>query len=159
MRVNSMRPTVIIGLGNLLLTDEGVGVRLVRALAARAAQFPSIEFRELGTAGMAVLHVLAGRRKAILLDCARMQAPPGTIRRFTPDQVAARKARPGFSPHAGDLLEILALARRLDEGPETVVIFGIQPASLAPGEELSPILAARFDDYLELIAGELRLAP
>ena len=152
MRINSKRSTVVIGLGNLLMADEGVGVRLVRALAA---QFPAVDFCELGTGGMAVLHALAGRRKAVLLDCARMDQPPGTIRRFVPDQVASGKALPGFSLHEGDLLEILALSRRLGECPETVVIFGIQPASLAPGESLSPALASGFDAYLQLIAAEI----
>ncbi|MBU4199071.1 MAG: hydrogenase maturation protease [Verrucomicrobia bacterium] len=150
-----MRPTVVIGLGNTLMSDEGIGVHLVRALVVRANQFPAVDFRELGTAGMAVLHTLAGRRKAVLLDCVRMNEPPGAIRRFNPDQVASGKVLPGFSLHEGDLLEILALSRRLGEFPGTVILFGIQPASLDVGDSLSPVLAARFEEYLRLIAAEL----
>lgn len=150
-----MHPTVIIGLGNPLMSDEGIGIRLVQALAARADQFPAVDFRELGTAGLAVLHALAGRRKAILLDCTRMDEPPGTIKRFTPEQVASMKNSPRFSLHEGDLLEILALSRRLGESPGTVILFGIQPASLVIGASLSSVLAAHFDEYLRLIAVEL----
>ena len=150
-----MNPTLVIGLGNRLLSDEGIGVHLVRALTARVERFPDIDFLDLGTSSLTVLHALAGRRKVILLDCARMNEPPGTLRRFTPDQVATVKDLPSFSLHEGDLLDILALSRRLGECSAKVVLYGIQPASLDMGESLSPALAARFDEYLRLIAAEL----
>ncbi len=122
-----MKPLLVIGLGNTLMRDEGIGLYLLEALRGRAEQYPEVEFLDLGVAGLALLHHLPGRRKAILLDCAYMNAEPGTLRRFTPDDVVSVKTLAGFSLHEGDLLQILELARKLNTAPEEIVIFGIQP--------------------------------
>ena len=114
-------------------------MHVVAALAAEAARFPEVEFLDLGVGGLAVLHHLSGRRKALLLDCAYMNEPAGTLRRFTPDDVTSAKTLAGFSLHEGDLLQVLELARRLDMAPAEIVIFGIQPAEVTPGEGLSPV--------------------
>ena len=147
---------VLIGLGNVLMADEGIGIYLLEALARRAAEFPGVEFADLGTAGMRVLHALAGRRKAVLLDCALMNEPPGTLRRFRPEQVRDIKRMPGFSLHEGDLLQVIELSRRLGEAPSEIVIFGIQPESVAPAQELSPSLNERLPEYIAAVAQELR---
>lgn len=152
MQIHSMQSTVVIGLGNPLMSDEGIGIHLVRALASRADRFPSVEFLDLGTSGMTVLHALAGRRLAVILDCACMREPSGAIRCFTPDQVASVKDAPRFSLHDGDLMDILALSRQLGEYPAKVVIYGIQPASLEMGESLSAVLSARFEEYLQFVS-------
>lgn len=154
-----MRPTVVIGLGNPLMSDEGIGLHLVRALLAQAWRFSTVDFYELGTGGMAVLHLLAGRRKAVLLDCAQMGEPPGTLRRFTPEQVSSVKALARFSLHEGDLLAILELSGRLGECPASVVIYGVQPAHVAPGDTLSSALAGRVGEYARSIAAELTAPP
>ncbi|MCG2658897.1 MAG: hydrogenase maturation protease [Kiritimatiellae bacterium] len=150
-----MNPTVVIGLGNRLLSDEGIGLVLLEALAREAAEFPAVDFLELGTGGMAVLHALAGRKTALILDCARMGAAPGTMRRFTPDTVRASDAPPRFSLHEGNVLDLIALARRVGECPERLIIFGIQPGTLVPGETVSQVLQARLPDYLGVIGKEL----
>ena len=147
---------MVIGLGNALLGDEGVGVHVVARLRARAAEFPAAELVEAGAAGHAVLHLVAGRRKAVLVDCAFMDLPPGTIRRFTPADVRSAKALSGCSLHQGDLLQTLELSRQLGECPETVVIFGIQPQRVEPAENLAPTLASRLDEYVAAVAAELQ---
>jgi len=98
---------------------------------------------------------MAGRRKAVFIDCAFMDEAPGTIRRFTPDQVSSQKALAGLSLHEGDLLKIIELSRSLGECPPEVVIFGIQPQSIEPGEALSPALSTRLDEYADAVAAEL----
>lgn len=151
-----MNPTVVIGLGNRLLSDEGIGLVLLEALTRKASKFPAVDFLELGTGGMTLLHALAGRKTAVILDCARMGAAPGTMRRFTTDMVRAGDASPGLSLHEGDVLGLIDLARRMGQCPEQVVIFGIQPATLAPGETVSPVLQAHLPEYLDVIGKELR---
>ena len=151
-----MNAVIVIGLGNPLMSDEGVGIRVVQALSSRAAMFPGVDFADLGTAGMRVLHAIAGRRQAIFVDCAFMGQPPGSVRRFTPDAVRSLKFLPGLSLHEGDLLETLDLSRRLGEAPEEIVIFGIEPLSITPGMELSAPVAARLDDCVAQVARELR---
>jgi hydrogenase maturation protease len=163
----NMNPTVVIGLGNRLLADEGIGLVMLEALARKAAspgrsapaepgEFPAVDFLELGTGGLAVLHALAGRKTALILDCARMGAVPGTMRRFTPDTVRASDAPPRLSLHEGNVLDLIALARRVGECPERLIIFGIQPVTLAPGETVSPVLQARLPEYLGVIMQELK---
>ena len=100
---------------------------------------------------MSVLHELEGREKVIFIDCTMMGEPPGTIRRFTPDDVVTRKVQSRFSMHEGDLLHTISLARRLGTCPEDVVIFGIEPKSTDFGEYLSPELSARLDEYADAI--------
>lgn len=146
---------VVVGLGNLLMTDEGAGLRVIQALMAMSERFDNVEFIELGSSALSVVHAIAGRQKAILVDCVCMDQPAGTIRRFTLDDVISNKATKGFSLHEGDLLGELELSRRLGEYPNEVIIFGIQPKSIMLGEDLSPELEERLESYRETILAEL----
>lgn len=152
-----MKPIVVIGLGNPLLTDEGIGVAWVNAMRQHADEFPGVDFLELGTAGTSVLHALANRRAALILDCALMGQAPGTLRRFTPEQVTAQRAPLRFSLHEQDLLSVLALSRRLGAYPAEVRIYGVQPFALEPGEQLSLVLRRRLPVLVRYLLKELRL--
>ncbi|MDI6773960.1 MAG: hydrogenase maturation protease [Verrucomicrobiota bacterium] len=147
--------TVVIGLGNLLMGDEGVGIRIIRKLAEQEEQSPDTEFVEAGAAGMGIVHALAGRKKAVIIDCARMGERPGAMLRFAPRDVASRKAQSAYSLHEGDILQAIELSARLGECPASVVIFGVEPVDLGPGDRLSPALNARLDSYVRRVAREL----
>jgi hydrogenase maturation protease len=147
---------VVLGLGNPLMADEGVGVVLIERLALLAEQYPDVEFIDAGTGGMAVLHRIEGRQKAAFVDCAFMGEPPGTIRRFTPDQVRSTKVLAHQSLHEADLLRLLDLAEQLGQAPAQVVIFGIQPETVTPRLGLSKTIADRMAYYVSLIQSELR---
>ena len=149
------KPVVVLGLGNPLMADEGVGVYLIERLQESAGDFPFVDFVDAGTGGLAVLHLLEGRRQAIVIDCAFMEEPPGTIRRFTPDQVQSAKVLAHQSLHEADLLRIIEMARQLGQAPETIVLFGIQPQRVEPGWELSRTLIERIDEYVSMIRREL----
>ncbi|MBM4027204.1 MAG: hydrogenase maturation protease, partial [Planctomycetes bacterium] len=142
------KPIVVLGLGNPLMADEGIGVYLVERLRESVGESPSVEFVDAGTGGFSILHYLEGRRKAILVDCAFMDEPPGTIRRFTPEEVRSTKVLAHQSLHEADLLRILALARQLGQAPDETVVFGIQPERIEPGMGLSPALRDRIDEYI-----------
>ena len=146
---------VLIGLGNPLMSDEGVGARLVAEIENRCLAPPGVEVLDLGTSGIGVLHAIAGRNKVLFVDCALMGEESGVMRRFTPEEAVSQKVQTGLSLHEGDLLQTLALARRLGECPSEIVIFGVEPASVAPGLELSSCLESRLDQYLEMLAKEL----
>ena len=148
-----MNDTVVIGLGSPLMCDEGVGIHLVNELERRG--FAGVDFKDLGTSGMSVLHAIAGRRKAIVIDCALMGEAPGTIRRFGPEEVRSKKQLPRLSLHEGDLLAFLDLAARLGNAPDEIVIYGIEPSEISPSMEISEVLTARMDDYCRTISAEL----
>ncbi|MGD0077298.1 MAG: HyaD/HybD family hydrogenase maturation endopeptidase [Sedimentisphaerales bacterium] len=147
---------VVIGLGNVLLSDEGIGVHIVRRLSRQQGKYHSIDFIEAGAAGMNLLHLIANRKKAVIIDCAKMGKKPGTIRRFTVDNVQSIKQLSGFSLHEIDILQVLNLSKQLGECPAEVVFFGIEPESLSPGQKLSNTLSAKIDSYTVDICEELR---
>ena len=141
-------------MGNPLMSDEGVGIHVIARLQ-RTVLADTVDLLDLGTSGMRALHELEGREVVIFVDCAMMGAEPGAIRRFTPDEVETRKLQTRLSLHEGDLLNTIHLARRLGTAPERIVIFGIEPKFIEPGESLSPELAARLDEYVAAIRQEL----
>ncbi len=149
------KETLVAGLGNLMMSDEGIGPRVVERLMANAGRFPQVDFVEPGSSLIGVVHALAGRRKAILIDCVIMGEPPGTMRRFSPDEVVSVKEMKNLSLHEGDLLSALELSRGLGEYPGEVAIFGIQPESMAPGDRLSKALQERLESYAEMVLREL----
>ena len=150
------KPVVVLGLGNPLMADEGIGVCLVGRLSRFAAEHLDVEFIDAGTGGLAVLHYIRDRRKAIFVDCAYMEQEPGAIRRFAPEEVRSRKVLAHQSLHEADLLRILDMSRQLGQAPGEVVIFGIQPERIAPATDLSPSLEGRLDEYLTTLLKELK---
>ena len=138
---------VVIGLGNLLMSDEGIGIHLIRKLSEYQDKFPSAEFIDAGTGGINVLHLIANRKKAVIIDCVKMGKKPGTIKRFEPADVKTTKKMMHFSLHEADILKILTLSRQLGECPDQIVIFGIEPESLGLGQKLSSTLSGNIDLY------------
>ena len=146
---------IVGGLGNPLMTDEGIGLEVIRRLMSRSDLPDFIELIELGSNLMIVVHAIANRQKAVLIDCAFMNKPAGTICRFTPAEVISQKTETPLSLHHPDLLKALEISRRLGECPEEVIIYGIQPERVTPGDSLSPLLHSRLDNYAETISAEL----
>jgi len=150
-----MKPILIICLGNPLMRDEGIGIRLASELLVHLADNPDVEVLDLGTGGLSVIHAIVGREKIVFVDCAIMGQIPGLIHRFTPEQVRSKKVRMRYSLHEGDLLNTLELSRRLRECPDDIVIFGIEPKEIAPGEGLTSELENNIHQYVQAILKEL----
>lgn len=159
MTFGTVKPTIVVGLGNPLMADEGIGTVLVDALAklARDGKLPNetVEYYDGGCGGMYLLHTIAERKKAILIDCCLMGAEPGTIRRFTPDDVNSVKKMAHLSLHEVDILKVIELARQIGQCPDEIVIFGIEPVSIKPQMHLNEAIEARLDDYVAEIRKEL----
>jgi hydrogenase maturation protease len=149
------KAVIVIGLGNTLMSDEGVGVRVVHRLLDSAGEFPLVDFADAGTGGMSILHLIRGKDKAIFIDCARMGEEPGVIRKFTPKELKSTKALSHQSLHEFDLIKVIDMAEQLGQCPAEIIIFGIEPQSVEPGCELSKILADRLDEYVTMIRREL----
>ncbi len=146
---------VVIGVGNLLLKDEGVGIHIVRELQ-REALPAEVEVRDGGVGGIDLLDVLERSPHALLVDAADMALEPGTVRRFRPDEVQpGAEDAPRFSSHDIGLLEVLKLAQALDRIPEEVIIFGIQPKEIAWSTELSPEVRAAVPRVIEMVLREI----
>jgi len=96
-----------------------------------------------------------GRKKVLFVDCAIMGQTPGTIRRFSPDEVRSLKVGMRYSLHEGDLLNTLELSRKMGEYPENIVIFGIEPKEIADGQGLSQEIEILIPKYIQTILKEL----
>jgi len=142
------------------MADEGIGTVLVDELSklALAGKLPSenIEYYDGGCGGMYLLHTIAERKKAILIDCCLMGTEPGTIRRFTPDDVNSVKQMAHLSLHEVDILKVLELAKQIGQCPDDIVIFGIEPVSIAQQLHLNEPIQAKIPDYIETIKSEIQ---
>lgn len=158
--METLKPTIVIGLGNPLMADEGIGTVLVDELSKLAAvgKLPSdsVDYLDGGCGGMYLLHSIAERRKVILIDCALMGSEPGTLRRFTPDDVRTVKQMAHLSLHEVDILRVIELAKLLDQCPDEIVIFGIEPVSICPQQHLNDLLKARLPEYLDAIGRQIQ---
>jgi hydrogenase maturation protease len=149
-------PTLVLGLGNILLRDEGLGVRVVEAMGQMS--LPSdVEILDGGTAGVDLLDALADRQKVIVIDAIAGDIAPGTVLRLEPDDLVPRHT-PGISLHDLGLVETLALARQLNVSPREVVIIGAKPHSIDCGLELTPAAQRLVPEIIALVMAELQQA-
>ncbi|MDG4595715.1 MAG: HyaD/HybD family hydrogenase maturation endopeptidase [Candidatus Contendobacter sp.] len=146
---------VVLGLGNILLRDEGVGVRVVEALVERYTLPAEVEVVDGGTAGMDLLNVLAGCDHLLICDAARTGAPPASLVKLAAAEVPALFLT-RFSPHQLGLADVLATLVLTEEAPGSITLIGIVPADLELGIELSPEVAAMVGQAVECLATELR---
>jgi hydrogenase maturation protease len=145
---------VILGIGNVLMSDEGVGVHAVTALQDRFRLPDGIAIVDGGTTGMELLPDLEDVDHAIVIDAVRVGQPPATIVRLAGDDVPAF-FKTKLSPHQVGLCDVLAALRFSGHAPGRVVLIGVQPDSLAMGMELSPAVAGRIEAVLDLVVAEL----
>jgi hydrogenase maturation protease len=160
MTFEQAKPILVIGLGNPLMADEGIGVALIEELntLAAAGKLPSetVEYSDGGVGGMYLLHTIADRKKAILIDCCLMGTDPGTIRRFTPEDVNSVKQMAHLSLHEVDILNVIKMAEQIGSCPEQIVIFGIEPVSITQQLHLNDEIKAKIPNYISEIEAEIR---
>jgi len=147
------KKVVIIGIGNLILRDEGVGVHAVRELEGRDLP-PRVEVIDGGTALMDLLSVIRDAEKIIVIDALKGGGEPGTIYRVCPDDLMAEAEHP-LSLHQVGLLEVLGMARQIGGDPE-VVIIGVEPKEISWGMELTPEVEAKLPKVIETVLAELQ---
>jgi len=147
------KKVVIIGIGNLILRDEGVGVHAVRELEGRDLP-PRVEVIDGGTATMELLPVIQEAESIIVIDALKGGGDPGTIYRVTPDDLMGETERL-LSLHQVGLLEVLGMARQLGGDPE-VVIIGVEPKEISWGMELAPEVEAKLPKVIEAVLAELQ---
>ena len=130
--VTAPAKTLVLGLGNLLLGDEGAGVHVVRRLAAEHPGRPDLEFVDAGTLSFALATLLDDVDQLIVLDAAEMHESPGTVRLFLDDETDPffHVQRRGTA-HEVRLIDLLAMTRLTGRPPRRRALIGIQPQSLA----------------------------
>ena len=147
------QPVLVLGIGNILLCDEGVGVRVIEQM--QKLQIPDhVELVDGGTAGADLLDVLAERQKVIIIDAVQADCKPGTMLRFTIDDLIHPNGV-GMSLHEIGLGEALTMTKQLGCAPKDVVVFGIKPKNIECGLELSAEIAASVPKVIDMVLAEI----
>ena len=146
---------LILGLGNILLGDEGLGVRAAERLAQRFELPVGVEVVDGGTSGLDLIDILAGRDHVIVLDAVDADAGPGSLVHLNESAIPIgwQTKQSHHQLGLGDVLAALAL---LELAPRAMTVIGLVPAEMEPGLELSPVVAARLDDLVDAAVVELR---
>lgn len=148
------RGTVVIGLGNPIMGDDGLGLAALEHLQTGFAFPPDVELVDGGTWGMNLLPVIEDASELILIDAIDAGVPPGTFVRLEHDRLP-RYLATKISPHQVDLRDVLALAELRGTLPQNTVALGVQPASVEMRSSLSEIVRAAVPDLAAQVVQEL----
>lgn len=149
--VESDKP-LIIGIGNSLMGDDGVGPYVISLLEQKSDI--SADLLVLSTPGFALMTHFQGRKKVIIVDAASFEGAPGTVARITRDMIG-KKPGSGFSLHDADPFAVHDRAIELGLAPDELVVYAIRFENIAPREGLSPLVEAGARRAADLIAEEL----
>jgi len=145
----------VIGLGNILLQDEGVGVHAVEALK-KNYDFPDgVRLIDGGTLGLDLLPLIEGVEKILFVDAMDLKKEPGSIA-VIEDQEIPSLLEPKLSLHHVGLSDLLFASRFMGNQPAKMALVGIQPETMEIGLDLSPAIIHRFEELLETVVGKLR---
>ncbi len=148
------KPTVVIGLGNPLMADDGLGLAAVARLQ-EAWQLPEgVEVVDGGTWGMNLLPVIEDAGRVLLVDAIAKGAKPGTLHVLQRDGIP-RYLATKISPHQVDLRDVLALAELRGTLPAQTVAIGLEPAMVELSNSLTDTLRLRLDDLVREIVAQL----
>jgi hydrogenase maturation protease len=156
MTSERQRPILLLGLGNDILTDDAVGLHIVREVRRRLGEWPACEACECEEMGLSLLDYIVGYRDLVLVDAVQTrQAPPGYLHEVGMDDL---KILPVMTPHFLGIGEILALGRKLDlPMPGRVRIFAVEvenPFTL--GTSMTPVIQSALPGVVDRLLGVLR---
>lgn len=147
------RPRIMVmGVGNILLSDEGLGVHFLKELNNSIPD--NVELLEGGTAGLELVHLIQEVDFLIIVDAINAKSEAGAVFRFQPEDIKVFPERYEVSFHQVGIMEVLAMAEILGNAPQTL-IYGVQPKSLDWGLELSSEVTLIFPKLKELVLQEL----
>lgn len=135
--------TLVLGIGNTLLGDEGAGVHAINQLQERNTELDEVEFMDGGTLSFSLAASVEDCDKLIVIDAAELQSPPGTVRTFVNEDMdhflGNQRKR---SVHEVSLMDLLAVALLSGRLPQCRALIGIQPQYVDWATEPTPAVAA-----------------
>lgn len=151
---NAKLPVIVLGLGNILLKDEGVGVRVIERMQREYCFGEDVTLFDGATAGLDLMPVIEGYNHIIIVDTVKTGEPPGSIFRFTLDDI--KKNVPyKTSLHQIGVVEMFTIAEAMGRKHDAVVI-GVQPLDMASwGLELTPLIESKVPEIIGLVLKEL----
>ena len=153
MRLNGK--TLVLGLGNIIMRDEGLGVRACERLTRHYRLPDDVNVLDGGTLGLDLLPYLEGVTDLLIIDAVNAGAPPGSLVRLENEQIPQALALK-MSMHQVGLQELLAVMALRGQTPPRVVLWGMEPLILEPGLDLSEPVLANLDTLVASVVAELR---
>jgi hydrogenase maturation protease len=158
MTEKNKKETLILGVGNPLRRDDGIGPEVIRLLVEKRDSYKlnaDIDLVDGGTDGLGLIEYLKDYKKVIIVDAVEMQLSPGTVKIFTPKEAVISINTDSLSTHGFGIAELIKLAAELDINPELVIV-GVQPKDVGFGERLSDAVEATVDGVIEKVMEAIR---
>lgn len=149
-----MAATLILGLGNTIMSDDGIGPKVIEKMRSDGGLPNDVDLVDGGTLGLDLLPFLEGVRKLIIVDAVEIGKPAGTVVHLVGDEVPVA-LETKLSPHQMGMKDLLAVARLMGQLPEEIILIGVQPSSLEMDTELTPCVAACLDELVSRVRREL----
>jgi len=146
--------TLLLGIGNILMNDDAIGVLVVQAIAEKFAFPKELTILDGGTLGLDILPYLEGVDRLLVVDAVETGGPAGTIIRMSGDEIPLALATK-VSPHQMGLKDLLLVADLQGYAPAEMVLWGVQPGSIEMDIELTAEVAAAADPLEQKILAEL----
>lgn len=141
-----MKKIGVIGIGNPLRKDDGIGIVLLEKLVEIKDDLPDdIEYIDGGTGGMNLLHLFARFDIVVFIDAVNFGGEIAESKFFNSEEVIGKNIQIKISTHGSDILKIIQLSKKLGENPDEIFIFGVQPQDMTPGTRLSHEIQENID--------------
>ena len=145
---------LVLGIGNVLMQDEGLGVRAVERLQERYHLPPEVRAVDGGVMGLELLPYLEDAERVLVLDAVKTGRPPGSVVRLEGQDIPVALALK-TSIHEVGLQEVLAVGRFRGTLPTRITLWGMEPACMEVGIGLSPTVSTALDDLVQAVAKEV----
>ena len=142
------------GVGNVLMTDEGIGVHVANKLMECSLP-PQVEVLDGGTMGFDLIHHMEGRQHLILIDAVQTDEPGGTIFKFSPREISEYVRQAKLSFHQLGFMDMLKVAGFIDMQLPEILVFGVQPFDIGMGTTLSSKMEAKVSKIIEMVLEEV----
>ena len=144
----------VFGIGNMLLSDDGVGIHVLHKLQNEFNFSPSIELIDGGTKGLDLLPLFENRDRVLIIDAANFKKAPGTIDTVEGDNIPAFLSTK-LSVHQIGLPDMLYAAKLMDIMPQETFLIGMQPLSMDTATDMSEVVSSQMDNLIERVIGKL----
>jgi hydrogenase maturation protease len=153
--MTDVKPIRILGVGNVLCTDDGLGPYAVKVLEAQF-EFPeNVEVIDVGTPGLDFTPYLAEARMVIVLDTVKGEEAAGTLRLLRDGEIVAKPPPSRMSPHEPGLREALMATEFSDCSPEEILLIGVVPESTGQGTKLTEAVKSSVAQVVDAVMVEL----
>lgn len=150
------RGTLVLGVGNTILTDEGVGPWVVDRLKTLNPDVDGVEWMDAGTLSFSISASVEDAEYLIVVDATQLKSPPGTVKVFVDEEFDRMLGGHGRSIHEVGLMDLMNMARLTERLPPRRALVGIQPGIIDWGTEPSPAVEAAMPAAMRAVAGLIK---